>query len=155
VACCIGSDGSTIEASFCMARFLEFLVNHWVLTGLWLAVATTLLAYLNSKLSAGSLSPNQTVALVNKDEGIVLDVRDRKEFEKGHIVDAVNIPLPKLAERAGELEKSKERPIIVVCQHGQQAGTAVNLLQGKGFTKVSKMAGGLSEWQTQNLPLVR
>ena len=142
------------EASSCMARFFEFLVNHWVLSGLWLAVATTLLAYINSKI-ASSLSPHQVVALVNRENGFVLDVREKKEFDKGHIVEAVNIPLSKLNERAIELEKHKDHPIIVVCQFGQHAGEAVKLLHAKGFAKANKMAGGLSEWQTQNLPLVK
>jgi rhodanese-related sulfurtransferase len=82
-------------------------------------------------------------------------VRDRKEFDKGHIVDAINIPLAKLAERAVELEKRKELPLVVVCQYGQHAGDAVKLLQAKGFTKVNKLTGGISEWQSQNLPLVK
>lgn len=137
-----------------MARFIDFLVNHWVLSGVWLALATTLLAYLNSKI-ASSLSPHQAVALVNRENGLVLDVREHKEFDKGHIVDAVNIPLSKLNERAIELEKNKDHPIIVVCQFGQQAGEAVKLLHAKGFARANKLAGGLSEWQTQNLPLVK
>lgn len=137
-----------------MAHFFQFLINHWVLSGLWLVLAAALLVYLNAK-SGGSVSPHQAVSLVNKEEGLVLDVRERKEFEKGHIVDATNIPLAKLADRAVELEKHKNAPIIVVCQYGQQAGTAVSLLQAKGFSKAIKMAGGLSEWQASNLPLVR
>lgn len=137
-----------------MARFVEFAVNHWMLTGLWLAVAIALLAYLNSKI-ASSLSPHQAVALVNKEDGVVLDIRERKEFDKGHIVDAINIPLAKLAERAVELEKHKEKPVIVVCQHGQHAGEAVKLLHTKGFAKAGKLGGGLSEWQAQNLPVVK
>ncbi|MES2606356.1 MAG: rhodanese-like domain-containing protein [Pseudomonadota bacterium] len=137
-----------------MARFVEFAVNHWMLTGLWLAIAIALLAYLNSKI-ASSLSPHQAVALVNKEDGVVLDIRERKEFDKGHIVDAINIPLSKLADRAAELEKHKESPIIVVCQHGQNSGEAVKLLQTKGFAKANKLGGGLSEWQTQNLPVVK
>jgi rhodanese-related sulfurtransferase len=137
-----------------MARFIEFLLAHWALSGLWLALAASLLVYLNSK-SGTSLSPHQTVALVNNEEGVVLDVRERKDFEKGHIVDAVNIPLGKLADRISELEKRKDNPIIVVCQFGQQSGEAVKILHAKGFAKANKMAGGLAEWQTQNLPLVR
>lgn len=137
-----------------MTRFIEFVVNHWVLSGLWLAIATALLAYLNSKL-AGSLSPHQAIALVNKDEGIVVDVREKKEFDKGHVVDAINIPMAKLAERAVELDKYKERTVIVMCQHGQQSGEAVKVLHTKGFAKVIKMGGGLSEWQAQNLPIVK
>ena len=137
-----------------MTRFFEFLANHWVLSGLWLAAAAALLAYLNSKTGT-SLSPNQTVALVNREDGVVLDVRDRKDYEKGHIVDAINIPLAKLSERIVELEKHKDKPVIVVCQHGQTAGEAVKLLQAGGFAKANKMAGGLGEWQAQNLPVVK
>jgi rhodanese-related sulfurtransferase len=137
-----------------MTRFIEFLVDHWVLSGLWLAIATVLLAYLNSK-TASSLSPYQATLAVNKEGGTILDIRERKEFEKGHVVDAINIPFAKLAERAVELEKKKELPLVVVCQYGQHAGEAVKMLQAKGFTKVSKMAGGIAEWQSQNLPLVK
>ena len=137
-----------------MARFFEFFMNHWVLSGLWLASAVALLAYMSSKTGT-SLSPNQTVALVNREDGVVLDVRERKDFEKGHIVAAVNIPLAKLAERMTELEKHKDKPVIVVCQLGQSAGEAVKTLQAAGFAKANKMAGGLAEWQAQNLPLVR
>jgi rhodanese-related sulfurtransferase len=137
-----------------MTRFFEFLANHWALSGLWLATAAALLAYLNAKTGT-SLSPNQTVVLVNKEDGVVLDVRERKDFDKGHIVDAINIPLAKLSERIAELEKQKDKPIIVVCQHGQTAGDAVKLLHTNGFAKANKMGGGLSEWQAQNLPVVR
>lgn len=137
-----------------MARFYEFLIHHWGLSGLWLALAAALLAYMGSR-SSGSLSPNQTVALVNREEGVVLDVRDRKDFEKGHIVDAINIPLARLPERIAELEKQKSNPVIVVCQFGQSAGEAVKLLQANGFARANKLAGGLAEWQAQNLPIVR
>lgn len=137
-----------------MSRFFEFLINHWVLSGIWLALATTLLAYLNSKMGS-SLSVHQATQLINREDATVLDVRERKEFDKGHVVDAVNIPLAKLAERAVELDKKKESPVIVMCQYGQHSGEAVKMLQARGFTKVNKLAGGVSEWQSQNLPLVK
>ena len=129
-------------------------MHHWALSGLWLATAAGLLAYLSSK-TGNSLSPNQTVALVNREDGVVLDVRERKDFERGHIVDAINIPLAKLSERLVELEKHKDKPVIVVCQFGQSAGEAVKLLHTNGFAKADKMAGGLAEWQAQNLPVVK
>src|SRR5688572_4051174 len=137
-----------------MARFLDFLVNHWILSGLWLAIATMLLAYLNSK-TAKSVSPQAAAILVNKADGTFLDIRERKDFEKGHIVDAINIPLAKLHERIAELEKKKETPLIVVCQMGHHSGEAVKILQAKGFTTVFKMFGGMNEWSLQNLPVVK
>ena len=137
-----------------MGRFLDFLVTHWVLSGLWLALATLLLAYLNSK-TAKSVSPQAAAILVNRAKGTFLDIRERKDFEKGHIVDAINIPLAKLAERLVELEKQKETPVIVVCQMGHHSGEAVKILQANGFTAVLKMFGGMAEWHAQNLPVVK
>ncbi len=137
-----------------MARFLDFVVTHWILSGLWLAIATLLLAYLNSK-TAKSVSPQAAAILVNKADGTFLDIRERKDFEKGHIVDAINIPLAKLQERITELEKKKETPLIVVCQMGHHSGEAIKILQAKGFTTVYKMFGGMSEWNAQNLPVVK
>ena len=137
-----------------MARFFDFLVDHWILSGLWLAIATLLLAYLNSK-TAKSVSPQAAALLVNRADGTFLDIRERKDFEKGHIVDALNIPLAKLHERITELEKKKETPVIVVCQMGHHSGEAVKILQAQGFTTVFKMFGGMAEWHAQNLPVVK
>lgn len=137
-----------------MTRFFEFLVNHWILSGIWAALFATLILYVNSK-SARSVSPQQATLLINRQNGVFLDVRERKDFDKGHIVDAINIPLAKLHERITELDRKKELPIVVVCQMGQQSGDAVKALEAKGFTQVSKMAGGMSEWQLQSLPVVK
>lgn len=137
-----------------MTRFLEFLVNHWILSGLWAALFGALMLYLNSK-SGKSVSPQQATLIINRQDGVFLDVRERKDFEKGHIVDAINIPLAKLHERITELDKKKEVPIVVVCQMGQHSGEAVKALEAKGFTTVSRMAGGMNEWQLQNLPVVK
>ncbi|MDR0781286.1 MAG: rhodanese-like domain-containing protein [Pseudomonadales bacterium] len=137
-----------------MARFIEFLVTHWMLSGLWLALFAALFAYLSAKAGKG-LSPQQTTLLINRDNALVLDIREHKDFERGHIVEAVNIPFGKLSERVVELDKKKDRPIVVVCQMGHQAAEVVKLLSERGFTQVSRMSGGMSEWYTQGLPVVR
>lgn len=137
-----------------MARFFEFLVNHPVLSGLWLVLFATLIVYLNGK-SGKAVSPQQATLLVNREDGVILDIRERKEFERGHIVDAVNIPLAKLQERLVELDRKRQQPLVVVCQMGQHSGEAVRLLEAAGFPRVTRMAGGMNEWLAQNLPLVR
>ena len=137
-----------------MARIIEFLINHWLLSGLWVALFATLLLYINSK-SGRSVSPQQATLLVNRENGLILDIRERKDFESGHIVDAVNIPLAKLKERVVELEKKKDLPVVVVCQMGQQSGEVVRLLEERGFSRVSRMSGGMGEWRAQSLPVVR
>lgn len=140
--------------STCMARALEFLVNHWILSGLWIVLVILLIGYLRSK-AGKSLTTQQAILLVNRHNAIVVDIRERKDFDKGHIVDAVNIPLAKLQERIVELDKKKDQPVIVVCQMGHHSGEAVKMLQARGFTQVSKMSGGMAEWQGQSLPIVR
>jgi rhodanese-related sulfurtransferase len=137
-----------------MAQFTEFLINHWILSGLWLALVITLLYYLNAK-AGDALSPQQTVMLVNREHGVILDIRDKKAFDGGHIVDAINIPSAKLKERLAELNKFKEKPLVVVCQLGSQSGDSIKTLEENGFTSVSRMSGGMAEWQAQGLPAVK
>lgn len=137
-----------------MVRIYEFILNHWALAGLWAVLAATLAVYLSRK-SGKALSTQQAILLVNRENGVILDIRERKDFERGHIVDSINIPLAKLPERMVELDKKKERPLVVVCQMGQHSGEAVKLLEAGGFTRVARMSGGMAEWLGQNLPLVK
>ena len=52
--------------------------------------------------------------MINRNEAVVLDVRDKKEFDSGHIVDSINIPVSKLGQRVTELDKHKQKPVVVV-----------------------------------------
>src|SRR5688572_14280604 len=98
-----------------MVRVYEFILNHWALASLWAVLAATLVVYLNQK-SGKALTPQQATLLVNREDGVILDIRERKDFDRGHIVVAINIPLAKLKERMVELDKKKEQPLVVVCQ---------------------------------------
>lgn len=137
-----------------MTRFLEFLGNHPILTGLWLLLFAALVFYLKSK-AARSVSAQQATLLVNRQNGVIVDVRERKDFERGHIVDAINIPFAKLGERGVELDKYKDVPVVIVDQMGQHSGAAVKALEARGFTQACRMSGGMSEWAAQSLPLVK
>lgn len=136
-----------------MARFFEFVGNHPILSSLWVFLLVALLVYLKQK-SGKTVSPQQATLLVNRSNGVLLDVREKKEFDKGHIVGAINIPLAKLGERVSELNKHRDSPLIVVDHMGQQSAEAVKVLTQAGFTQVVRMAGGMTEWRAQSLPLV-
>lgn len=137
-----------------MDRFLEFVGNHPFLTG---AFALLLVLFIRNEMRRGghSISVQQLVDLVNREGAVVLDVRDRKEFESGHIVGAINIPYANLDTRIDELRKYGEKPIIVACRMGQHSGAAGTLLRKQGFKNVSRLAGGMAEWLNQNLPVVK
>jgi rhodanese-related sulfurtransferase len=136
-----------------LANLIEFVSNHYVLSSLF--VALLILLFITETRKGGkSLSNRELTVLVNSGEGVVLDVRAKKEFDAGHIVDALNIPYEKLVSRTGELEKHKAKTIIVVDAMGQHAGTACRELQKAGFT-AAKLSGGISSWRGDNLPVVK
>jgi rhodanese-related sulfurtransferase len=136
-----------------MALFLEFLAQQWILAS-GLMVVIILLIQHESRKSGPTLSPQQLVNMVNQQQAVVVDLRDSNEFKQGHIVDAVNIPHTKLADRMTELEPYRARPLILVCKMGQHSGAAAKALVEKGFEQVSRLNGGIMEWQNAQLPLV-
>lgn len=137
-----------------MDQFFTFLGNHPLLVGAFLLLV--FLFFRNESARAGAtIGTQELVRLVNKDNAVVLDVRERSEFEEGHIVDAVNIPYGSLESRIDELAKYKEKPLVIACKMGQHSGAAGTLLQKNGFTNVVRLSGGYSEWRGQNLPVVK
>ncbi|MFM1897492.1 MAG: hypothetical protein RLZZ385_2566 [Pseudomonadota bacterium] len=137
-----------------MAQFLEFVVNHWMLSGAWLVLMIAILAQ-HRATAAKAVGPQQAVMLINRSDAVVLDVREKKEFDSGHIVDSINIPLTKLNQRIAELEKYRAKPLVVVDKLGQHASEACSLLHKAGYTQAVRLAGGLTEWKAQSLPLIQ
>lgn len=93
--------------------------------------------------------------LINHKNALVLDVREQNEYDAGHVLNSTVIPLGKLNERIGELEKFKDRPILLVCNTGNRSGTACAVLGKQGFAQAYNLAGGIAAWQKANLPLVK
>ena len=97
----------------------------------------------------------EVTQLMNRGKTVVLDVRDAADFAKGHLRDAKNIPLADLQARIGELDKSKGKSVVVVCQTGARADKAMKVLQNAGFEDVVGLDGGLAAWQAASLPTVK
>ena len=91
--------------------------------------------------------------MINHKDAFVLDVRESEEYKSGHLLHAKQIPLAKLRERIGELERYRDGPIVVVCRSGQRSATACALLGREGYAQVYNLAGGVMAWQKANLPL--
>ncbi|HCY61393.1 MAG TPA: sulfurtransferase [Oxalobacteraceae bacterium] len=97
----------------------------------------------------------QATQMINQGKTVVLDVRSAEDFSAGHIRGAVNIPLANLPQRLGELEKSRSKNIIVVCQAGVTSAKASAQLDKAGFKEVYSLTGGLAAWQSQGLPVAK
>lgn len=100
-------------------------------------------------------SPTEVTQLINRGKTTILDVRDAAEYAAGHLRDAKHIPLGELSSRIAELDKSKGKTVVVVCQRGSRAERAVRQLTAAGFTDVTTLDGGMAAWQAAGLPLAK
>jgi len=137
-----------------MDRLFEFIGNHIELSAIFFALLAAL--WISEKSRAGkALSPQAATLMMNKDEAVIVDIREKKEFAEGKITGSVHIPFDSLKERSVELKKFEDKQIILVDKMGQHSGMAAKLLKTEGFENVARMSGGISEWKSLNLPLVK
>jgi hydroxyacylglutathione hydrolase len=95
---------------------------------------------------------NADAAKVYEEKGATfVDVREKSEWQAGHMPGAIHIPLGDLTRRAGELPKDTR--IITVCRSGNRSLYAVDMLQAQGHADVKSMAGGMIEWSTAGRPV--
>ncbi len=92
-----------------VAHLIEFATNHYLLAGAFVVLLALLIA---TELSKGgrSLSTGELTALVNRDEGVVIDVRTKKDYAAGHIVGALHFPQDKVISRVSELKSTRQKP---------------------------------------------
>ncbi len=141
-----------------MQEIMQFASNHPILSLAWVAllilVIVTTVKGMFSKVK--TISRGEATRLINKEDAVVVDVRQRDDFRKGHIAGAINIAAADIKKGSfGELEKHKSQPIIVVCATGQSAAEPAATLSAAGFEKVTVLKDGISGWSGENLPLVR
>ncbi len=137
-----------------MDRLFEFIGNHIELSGLFIALMVAL--WFSEQSRAGkAVSPQIATLMMNKDEAVIVDIREKKEFSEGRITGSLHIPFDSLKERSVELKKFQDKQIVLVDKMGQHSGMAAKLLKAEGFDNVARMSGGISEWKSSNMPLVK
>ena len=78
---------------------------------------------------------------------IILDVREKWEYDICHIENSVHIPMGKITEKKDELNYNDM--IIVVCHHGVRSRMVAKYLDGNGFTNIINLAGGVDAWSNE------
>ena len=138
-----------------LTQISEFAVNHPYLV-MAFVVLLALVFFNELKIATqrfASLTPAAAVQLMNNEDVVVLDVREPSETVGGKIAKAIQIPVSAIAKRVGELEKYKDKTLLVYCKSGARAGVACKELGKSGFGKVYSLNGGLSAWQDAHLPV--
>ena len=139
-----------------MNRFIEYTSNHpfLVAAAAILAVLAIVIEIRERAKGSSLIGAADAVRLVNSG-ALVLDVRDAKDYEAGHIIDSRSIPAAEVGSRAQSLKKYKEKPVVICCESGFASASAAKALKAQGFTKVATLRGGLRSWRQDNLPLVK
>lgn len=108
--------------------------------------------YVASNIQNGSMRVFHwhDVSRIDPASSILLDVRTKKEFERGTLKDAINIPLDSLRDRIDELDRNK--PVYVFCQVGQRGYIASRILMQNGFSQVCNLSGGYRLYRMVSSP---
>lgn len=138
-----------------MGQYIEFIGNHPLLFAALTALIIMLVMneFKRKLLGFQGVKPEDAVRLMNKEDALVLDVREVDAYREGHIINAKHIPLGLLEGRLDELDDHKEKPLIICCRSGQNAAKAGAILKRQSFTNIYKLDGGIMAWTSANLPL--
>jgi rhodanese-related sulfurtransferase len=134
---------------------MDFIKNNLLMFAVAFASGAMLLWPLVRRgMGGASVGTAQATHLINREDALVLDVRDSGEYGAGHILGAKSLPLARI-DSAGDLAKRKDAAVIVYCDTGDRAGKAAAALKKQGYTKVVNLSGGLPAWQQAGLPVER
>ena len=140
-----------------MGPYSEFITNNFVLfAALGIILALILRLEINRALRGFKvITPAETVQLINKEDALLLDVREDNERVNGTIKGAKPMALSVLKQRIEELKEFAEKPVIAFCKTGNRSLEACEILKSNQFTNVMSLKGGIEGWRTVNLPVVK
>jgi rhodanese-related sulfurtransferase len=138
-----------------MQHLFEFIGKHWALcAGFVIVLIMVIVEELRSRGKGGGMvSAEAAVQLMNREDAGVLDIRPAAAFRSGHIIGAVNVAKDDLASNLNKIKKFQEKPLIVVCERGNDANRVALSLRRQGFVKPLVLAGGIEAWKSAKYPL--
>jgi rhodanese-related sulfurtransferase len=134
---------------------VEFIQQNLMWAGLAAVSGGMLLWQMFNGTGGNNISVNEATLLINRQDALVVDVRETAEWSAGHIPNARHIALGHLAKHLSEIDKYKDKPVIVVCASGNRSSSGCGVLKKAGFQQVFNLAGGISAWNDAGLPMTR
>lgn len=100
------------------------------------------------------ISPEEAEQIIDSKEAVIVDVRTKEAFLKGHLKDAIHISLndENFSELIAQLDVKK--PVMVYCGLGKGSARCAKILINEGFQKVYDLDGGLSKWESSGRKIV-
>lgn len=140
-----------------MSQLAEFIGNHLMLSLAFIAVLFIYLSMMmNEKMQAfANVNTSQLTQLVNHKNAVVIDTRSTDEYNSGHIVNAVSMPLTEITSGNKAIEGLKGKTVIAYCVSGMTSKSACKHLIKSGVENVFNLTGGINSWIGEKLPLVK
>lgn len=138
-----------------MERIPEFVANHPLM---FAALAATIVMiaiaeYQRARRVATPVSPSRATRLSNSDDAVFIDARAKKDYEQGHLPGARHVPAREVEQYLKQLEKLRERPLVLYDDGGMDAERAAKVLARNGFGQLYALQGGMPAWRKAELPL--
>ncbi len=139
------------------SRLPEFIANHAMLVGVFVALLIALISHEIGQLMRGykAIGAAELTQLINRQEALVVDVSAPAEFAAGHVPGARHVPMTAFDPENKELAKAHELPIVVYCKSGTNSAQAATRLAKAGFKKVHWLDGGIDSWKAAEMPVVK
>ncbi len=134
---------------------MKFIIdNIWLVAAVVVSGAMLIWPLITRRFSgAQEVDTVEAIQLINRRDAFVLDVREQHEYAAGHIPNSRHIPLGALGNRMREVEKFKDKPVLVICRTGNRSAGACGLLRKQGFGEVRALKGGILAWEEAKLPV--
>jgi rhodanese-related sulfurtransferase len=101
------------------------------------------------------VSTADATLLINRQNAVIVDLRNAAEFAGGHLPQARHFDFAELQAKAPQINKNKKTPLLLICQTGQRAQKAQAILTAAGYLDVHVLLGGLNAWQQAGMPVVK
>ncbi|HEX4842985.1 MAG TPA: rhodanese-like domain-containing protein [Limnobacter sp.] len=131
----------------------EFLLQNSWLIALALGSGLMLIWPILTQGGGKRITVAQATLLINQQKAVLVDIREDDLVRgAGAIPHAKRIAIKELKDKADTLSKSKDTPLVVVCQVGTRSGAAATILKGAGYTQVYTLDGGVNAWKEAGMP---
>ena len=132
---------------------MTFFIDNWHLFLLAFVSGGMLLwPMVRGGAGGGAVPTTEAVRLINREKGVLVDIREPAEFAAGHAAGSRNVPLAGL-ESSKALPTNKALPLIVVCATGTRSSRAVAALRKLGYENARALSGGVAAWREASLPI--
>lgn len=139
-------------------EIIHFINAHFILSLLWISIFTSIiiLTIKEYKSKIKIITRNKAIQLINNEKGIIIDLRTKKNFLNGHIINSINLSSLKIKKKdIIKLKKHKNQPIILTSENSLEIFNEAEKLIQKNFKFVFILKEGIIGWSNENLPLIK